>query len=221
MFTKDNHLWLQIYFNSTKPLSNAPFEYIPRARMFQEKPLASKSWYIFLLCWCLSRTVWHICWVISNFFCGLPPIFDTALEAAFRIFNVAVLVLCFEGFLNRGSITSFSNRMLALNAKLKANFMLEQSRDSNFKDGCAVYIELLTPCFITVPIVAGLLFTLQPSSRIYFYRFIPMPTNTWTFVVYTAWECYSICWQVGVVYILWLPQLLYAKSSAFWIRQIT
>ena len=222
MFTEDTFLWLRIYFKTTKLLANAPFEYQPSCRNFQENSLFSQIWYMCLLSWCLARTTWHGGWIVSNIFYGFPSVSEAALETAFMIFNASVVLVNITSFQNRKSMVSLWNGMLALNAKLKSHYMLEQSASSEFSDsdGCAIFVKLLTPSAIGTPIVVGLLFTIQPHSRIYFYKFIPMEKTTWTFAIYAIWECYTNCWQMGILFSVWFQQLLFAKSSTFWIRQI-
>ena len=220
MFTEDTYLLLGIYFKITKLLSNAPFEYKANSKSFQEIPFWSKVWYVSHLSWCLLRTAWHSGWMVSNLFYGFPSVPEAALEAAFLIFNTSVLFVNITSFWNCTSIVSFWNRMLVLNAKLKSHYMLEQSSTSEFNDGCAIFLQLLTPSGISTSIVVGLLFTIQPYNRLYFYNLIPMEKTTWTFVIYATWECYSNCWQISILFSVWFQQLLFAKSSTFWIRQI-
>ena len=220
MFTQDTYVWLRIYFKITNLLSSTPFAYKASARSFQESSLLSMVWYIVLLIWCLLRTVWHAGWVASNLFYSLPPIADAALEAAFLIFNVSVLCMNIVSFVKRKSMVSFLKNMLALNSNLKSHYMLEHPRVLQCNDGCAIFLKLLTPAAMSTAIVVGLLFAIQPDSRIYFYKFVPVEKTAWTFVVYMVWECYTECWQVGIFFSVWFSELLFAKSAAFWVQQI-
>lgn len=132
-------------------------------------------------------------------FSAVPLNRRTALEVAFVLFNLIILCLNVNSFWNRGDMKGFLNKLVDTNAKLKTQFIVPESKEA-FKDGCGIYIRLLTPASFNMESIVGFFFAIEPHSRMYFYNWLPVEKSTWTMTCYGVWKCFITCWQMGIIF---------------------
>ena len=233
MFTEQTYHQLQLFFKVTsKLISNLPFDFDMSSGQVIEMSTPKKICYLLVLASVAFRSCYHAACIASGFVYGFPSVADLTIEVAFLLTTSTAALLNIGTFTNRSTFIEQLNQMLRINRKFSAEFLRDgvtrremqswgKGEGRQYTDGCWIYMKLLTLGSIAATIEFGMFFLMTPTKRIYYYSWLFDDGLSWWMLPYFVFECFTLYWMYGILFLQWYTQLMYASSCSFWLDQIS